>query len=107
MEGTGSYWQTLFHTLQKAGFEVMLVQGNQTKTCKERRRTSLIVCGNKIGDDQDIVVAGVLISYAAFRIPVLHPHPRRMAPEQDHFLGIHRLHDDPGDLSQLLLLVLR
>src|SRR6185437_16664968 len=25
MESTGSYWQTLFHALQKAGFEVILV----------------------------------------------------------------------------------
>ena len=32
---------------------------------------------------------------------------RRMTAEQDHLLGIHRFHDDPGDLSQLLLLVLR
>ena len=32
MESTGSYWQTLFAALQCAGFEVILVNGNQTKT---------------------------------------------------------------------------
>lgn len=31
MESTGSYWQNLFAVLQEAGFEVMLVPGNQTK----------------------------------------------------------------------------
>jgi transposase len=31
MESTGSYWQTLFVVLQEAGFEVILVPGNQTK----------------------------------------------------------------------------
>lgn len=34
MESTGSYWQTLFSALQKAGFEVLLVSGNQTKNPK-------------------------------------------------------------------------
>ena len=38
MESTGSYWQTLFHTLQKAGFEVVLVQGSQTKNLREKNR---------------------------------------------------------------------
>ena len=32
MENTGSYWQTLFYALQKAGFEFILVQGGQTKS---------------------------------------------------------------------------
>ena len=31
MESTGSYWQTLFNALQKAGFFVLLVGGSQTK----------------------------------------------------------------------------
>ena len=31
MESTGSYWQCLFSVLQEAGFEVLLVPGNQTK----------------------------------------------------------------------------
>lgn len=31
MESTGSYWQSLFSVLQEAGFEVLLVPGNQTK----------------------------------------------------------------------------
>jgi transposase len=31
MESTGNYWQTLFSVLQDAGFEVLLVPGNQTK----------------------------------------------------------------------------
>ena len=34
MESTGSYWQTLFHALQQAGFDVLLVGGNQTKNVK-------------------------------------------------------------------------
>ena len=31
MESTGSYWQTLFASLQSAGFEVLLVNGRQIK----------------------------------------------------------------------------
>ncbi len=34
MESTGSYWQTLFSALQRAGFEVMLVNGRQIKNVK-------------------------------------------------------------------------
>ncbi len=36
MESTGSYWQTLFFELQKAGFEVSLVSGHQTKNLKAK-----------------------------------------------------------------------
>ena len=43
MESTGSYWQTLFHSLQKAGFEVVLVQGSQTKTLRGKK-TDLLDC---------------------------------------------------------------
>lgn len=34
MESTGNYWQTLFSALQVAGFEVLLVNGNQIKNVK-------------------------------------------------------------------------
>jgi transposase len=34
MESTGSYWQTLFASLQSAGFEVLLVNGKQIKNVK-------------------------------------------------------------------------
>ncbi|MFY0255838.1 transposase [Chitinophaga sp. 30R24] len=37
MENTGSYWQMLFNALQRAGFEVLLVGGNQTKNVKGRK----------------------------------------------------------------------
>jgi transposase len=43
MESTGSYWQTLFNALQKAGFEVLLVGGAQTKNVKGRK-TDVIDC---------------------------------------------------------------
>jgi hypothetical protein len=43
MESTGTYWQTLFNSLQAAGFEVMLVGGNQTKNVKGRK-TDVIDC---------------------------------------------------------------
>jgi transposase len=43
MESTGSYWQVLFSTLQKAGFEVLLVGGSQTKNVKGRK-TDVIDC---------------------------------------------------------------
>jgi transposase len=36
MESTGSYWQTLFFALQKAGFEVLLVSGYQTKNVRAK-----------------------------------------------------------------------
>ena len=34
MESTGNYWQTLFSALQGAGFEMLLVNGNQIKNVK-------------------------------------------------------------------------
>jgi transposase len=37
MESTGNYWQTLFAALEKAGFEVFLVCGSQTKNVKGRK----------------------------------------------------------------------
>jgi transposase len=43
MESTGSYWQTLFHALQKAGFEVILVQGNQTRNV-QGKKTDILDC---------------------------------------------------------------
>ena len=43
MESTGSYWQTLFDALQQAGFEVVLVNGNQTKNVKGKK-TDLLDC---------------------------------------------------------------
>ena len=43
MESTGSYWQTLFHSLQKAGFDVVLVQGSQTKNVKGKK-TDVLDC---------------------------------------------------------------
>ena len=43
MESTGIYWQTLFYALQKAGFEVLLVGGNQTKHV-QGRKTDVLDC---------------------------------------------------------------
>jgi hypothetical protein len=43
LESTGSYWQTLFHALQKAGFEVILVQGNQAKNV-QGKKTDVLDC---------------------------------------------------------------
>ena len=43
MESTGSYWQTLFSALQKAGFSVLLVGGSQTKNV-QGRKTDVIDC---------------------------------------------------------------
>lgn len=43
MESTGNYWQTLFDALQQAGFEVQLVNGNQTKNVKGKK-TDMLDC---------------------------------------------------------------
>jgi transposase len=43
MESTGNYWQTLFGALEKSGFEVFLVCGNQTKNVKGRK-TDVLDC---------------------------------------------------------------
>jgi len=43
MESTGSYWQTLFNALQKAGFQVILVQGSHTKNVKGKK-TDVLDC---------------------------------------------------------------
>jgi transposase len=42
MESTGSYWQSLFAALQRANFEVLLVNGNQTKNV--RGKTDVMDC---------------------------------------------------------------
>ena len=36
MESTGSYWQSFYNVLQDAGFEVLLVPGNQTKNLRKK-----------------------------------------------------------------------
>jgi transposase len=43
MESTGTYWQTLFNALQVAGFEVLLVNGTQTKNVKGKK-TDVLDC---------------------------------------------------------------
>lgn len=43
MESTGTYWQTLFNALQTSGFEVMLVNGTQTKNVKGKK-TDVLDC---------------------------------------------------------------
>src|SRR3569833_1590115 len=43
MESTGSYWQTLFNALQKAGFDVLLVNGSNTKNVKGKK-TDVLDC---------------------------------------------------------------
>lgn len=43
MESTGSYWQTLFNSLQAAGLDVILVNGSQTKNVKGRK-TDVLDC---------------------------------------------------------------
>ena len=43
MESTGNYWQTLFDALQRAGFEVQLINGNQTKNVKGKK-TDILDC---------------------------------------------------------------
>lgn len=43
MESTGSYWQTVFNALQKAGFEVILVKGTDTKNLKGKK-TDVLDC---------------------------------------------------------------
>jgi transposase len=45
MESTGTYWQTLFHALQQAGFEVLLVGGSQTKNVQGRKTMCWTACG--------------------------------------------------------------
>ena len=43
MESTGSYWQTLFSSLQNAGFSVLLVNGKYTKNVKGKK-TDVLDC---------------------------------------------------------------
>ncbi len=43
MESTESYWQTLFNALQGAGFQVLLVNGSQTKNVKGKK-TDVLDC---------------------------------------------------------------
>ena len=47
MESTGTYWQTLFHALQKAGFEVLLVGEVRPRMSRDAKPMCLIVCGFK------------------------------------------------------------
>lgn len=47
MESTGTYWQNIFSFLVAQGFEVILVNGRQTKNIKEKKLTLKIASGYK------------------------------------------------------------
>lgn len=45
MEGKGIYWQNLYSILVTEGFEVILVNGRQTRNIKEKKQTLKIASG--------------------------------------------------------------
>jgi transposase len=47
MESTGTYWQSLFATLQGAGLEVLLCNGKLPETLKARRPMCRTANGSK------------------------------------------------------------
>jgi hypothetical protein len=80
MESTGSYWQTLFYALQKAGFEVLLVSGHQTKNV--RAKTDVKDCQwiqklHSLG----LLRGSFLPSEQTARIRILHRHRSSLVDE--------------------------
>lgn len=51
MESTGTYWQNIFSFLVAQGFEVILVNGRQTKNIKGKKIISAFINGEKSGEE--------------------------------------------------------
>lgn len=65
MESTGSYWQTLFNALQQAGFQVLLVGGNQTKNVKAGRPVPPQDGCHRLPVDSKVALAGLIVGKPA------------------------------------------
>lgn len=73
MESTGSYWQSLFMILQKHGFEVLLVQGTQTKNLKAKTDVKDAQWIQKL-HSLGLLRGSFLPSDMTLRIRILHRH---------------------------------
>ena len=80
MESTGSYWQSLFLLLQDQKFEVLLVQGTQTKNLKAKTDVKDAQWIQKL-HSLGLLRGSFLPSQSTMEIRTLHRHGESLVEE--------------------------
>ena len=86
MESTGSYWQSLFMLLQGEGFEVILVQGTQTKNLKAKTDVKDAQWIQKL-HSLGLFRGSFLSSQSTLKIRALHRHEESLVEESVKYVN--------------------
>lgn len=86
MESTGSYWQSLFMLLQKENFEVILVQGTQTKNLKAKTDVKDAQWIQKL-HSLGLLRGSFLPSESTLQIRTLHRHGESLVEESVKYVN--------------------
>ena len=86
MESTGSYWQSLFMLLQESGFEVILVQGTQTKNLKAKTDVKDAQWIQKL-HSLGLLRGSFLPSQSTLQIRTLHRHRESLVEESSKYVN--------------------
>lgn len=86
MESTGSYWQSLFMLLQKQGFEVLLVQGTQTKNLKAKTDVKDAQWIQKL-HTLGLLKGSFLPSDMTLKIRILHRHRQSLIEQSSAYIN--------------------
>jgi transposase len=86
MESTGSYWQSLFMLLQGEGFEVILVQGTQTKNLKAKTDVKDAQWIQKL-HSLGLLRGSFLPSESTLQIRTLHRHGESLVEESVKYVN--------------------
>lgn len=86
MESTGSYWQSLFMLLQSEGFEVILVQGTQTKNLKAKTDVKDAQWIQKL-HSLGLLRGSFLPSESTLQIRTLHRHGESLVEESVKYVN--------------------
>jgi transposase len=86
MESTGSYWQSLFMLLQSEGFEVVLVQGTQTKNLKAKTDVKDAQWIQKL-HSLGLLRGSFLPSESTLQIRTLHRHGESLVEESVKYVN--------------------
>ncbi|WP_375604981.1 IS110 family transposase [Flavobacterium davisii] len=86
LESTGSYWQSLFMILQGNGFEVLLVQGTQTKNLKAKTDVKDAQWIQKL-HSLGLLRGSFLPSETTLQIRTLHRHRSSLIEQSSGFVN--------------------
>ena len=86
MESTGSYWQSLLMLLQESGFEVILVQGTQTKNLKAKTDVKDAQWIQKL-HSLGLLRGSFLPSQSTLQIRTLHRHRESLVEESSKYVN--------------------